>query len=160
MHLLCLLYATLRRYILPACCLIPLAASAQQYKLRGTVSDGTTGETLIGASVVIKGTTNGATTDLDRRFEIAVSELPPYTLVVSFIGYSPQEIEVKSLDQQLKFKLSTDQVLLKEAEVIGSRISDKQKQAPLTVESMDVIAIREAPSGDFYESLGTLKGSI
>ncbi len=42
--------------------------------------------------------------------------------------------------------------------MVGSRISDKQKQAPLTVESMDVIAIREAPSGDFYESLGNLKG--
>lgn len=135
-----------------------LAASAQQYKLRGTVADQTTGETLIGASVVIKGTTTGAVTDFDGRFEILTNELPPYTLVVSFIGYSPQEIQVKSLDQELKFKLSTDQVLLKEAEVIGSRISEKQKQAPLTVESMDLIAIKEAPSGDFYEGLGTLKG--
>lgn len=135
-----------------------LLANAQQYKLRGTVTDGTTGETLIGASVVLKGTTIGATTDFDGRFEIPTSELPPYTLVISFIGYAPQEIQVKSLDQELKFKLSTDQVLLKEAEVIGSRITDKQKQAPLTVESMDVIAIREAPSGSFYESLGTLKG--
>lgn len=133
-------------------------AHAQQYKLRGTVTDGNTGETLIGASVVIKGTTTGATTDLDGRFEIMTNELPPYTLVISYIGYSPQEIEVKSLDQELKFKLGVDQVLLKEAEVIGSRISEKQKQAPLTVESMDVIAIREAPSGNFYESLGTLKG--
>ncbi|MGV3638348.1 MAG: TonB-dependent receptor [Flavobacteriales bacterium] len=139
-------------------CLCWLAANAQQYKLRGTVSDNTTGETLIGASVVIKGTTTGATTDFNGRFEILTNELPPYTLVISFIGYAPQEVQVKSLDQELKFKLSTDQVLLKEAEVIGSRISEKQKQAPLTVESMDVIAIREAPSGDFYESLGTLKG--
>jgi outer membrane receptor protein involved in Fe transport len=131
---------------------------AQQYKLRGTVADQTTGETLIGASVVIKGTTTGATTDFNGRFEILTNELPPYTLVVSFIGYSPQEIQVKSLDQELKFKLSTDQVLLKEAEVVGSRITEKQKQAPLTVESMDLLAIKEAPSGDFYEGLGTLKG--
>ncbi len=148
----------IRRLIMPACCLAAISANAQQYKLRGTVSDGNTGETLIGASVVMKGTTTGATTDIDGRFEILTNELPPYTLVISFIGYTAQEIQVKSLDQELKFKLSTDQVLLKEAEVIGSRISDKQKQAPLTVESMDVIAIREAPSGDFYESLGTLKG--
>ena len=138
--------------------LISFMATAQQYKLRGTVLDGSTNETLIGASVVMKGTTVGSTTDIDGRFEILTNETPPYTLVISFIGYSPQEIQVKSLDQELKFKLSTDQVLLREAEVIGSRISDKQKQAPLTVESMDLIAIREAPSGDFYESLGTLKG--
>lgn len=137
---------------------LSVLATAQQYQLRGTVTDGTTGETLIGASVVIKGTSNGATTDLDGRFEIRTNELPPYTLVISYIGYAPQEVAVKSLDQELKFKLGVDQVLLKEAEVIGSRISEKQKQAPLTVESMDLLAIKEAPSGDFYEGLGTLKG--
>ncbi len=158
MHSMRTLLCLLQRILLPVCCCVPFLASAQQYKLRGVVSDGSTGETLIGASVVIKGTTTGATTDIDGKFEIGVNEMPPYTLVVSFIGYSSQEIEVKSLDKELKFKLSTDQVLLKEAEVIGSRISDKQKQAPLTVESMDLIAIREAPSGDFYESLGNLKG--
>ena len=143
--------------LLLPCCFIA-AAQAQQYKLRGVVSDGTTGETLIGANVVLKGTTNGATTDIDGRFELLVSELPPYTLVVSYVGYAPFELVVKSLDKELKLKLATDQVLLGETEVVGSRISEKQKQAPLTVESMDVIAIREAPSGDFYESLGTLKG--
>ena len=123
------------------------------------VTDGATGETLIGASVVHRKAPPQAPLRISTvASRSRVNELPPYTLVISFIGYTAQEIEVKSLDQQLKFKLSTDQVLLKEAEVIGSRISDKQKQAPLTVESMDVIAIREAPSGDFYESLGTLKG--
>lgn len=138
--------------------LFHIVAHAQAYKLRGTVLDQGTGETLIGASVVLKGTTTGATTDINGRFEIGTNELPPYTLVVSFIGYAAQEIQVKSLDQELKFRLSTDQVLLKEAEVIGSRITEKQKQAPLTVESMDLLAIKEAPSGDFYEGLGTLKG--
>ncbi len=151
------------RIVLQTLAILLLAASfttayGQQYKLRGVVADAATGETLIGANVVLKGTTIGTVTDLDGRFELAVNELPPYTLVVSFMGYTQLELEVKSLDKELKVKLSTDQVLLKEAEVVGSRISEKQKQAPLTVESMDVIAIREAPSGDFYESLGTLKG--
>lgn len=145
------------RLLLPCCCCIS-AAHAQQYKLRGVVSDGVTGETLIGANVVLKGTTMGTVTDINGRFELSVSELPPYTLVVSYIGYTPLELVVKSLDKELKLKLATDQVLLGETEVVGSRISEKQKQAPLTVESMDVLAIREAPSGDFYESLGTLKG--
>ncbi len=145
------------RLFVPCCC-CAAAAHAQQYKLRGIVSDGATGETLVGANVLLKGTTNGTVTDIDGRFQLLVSELPPYTLVVSYIGYTPLELVVKSLDKELKLKLSTDQVLLDETEVVGSRISEKQKQAPLTVESMDVIAIREAPSGDFYESLGTLKG--
>lgn len=153
----CSLLRRLFAVLLPCCCLAG-AAQAQQYKLRGVITDSNTGETLIGANVILKGTTVGATTDIDGRFELRVNELPPYTLVVSFMGYQPLELEVKSLDKELRLKLSTDQVLLKEAEVVGSRISEKQKLAPLTVESMDVIAIREAPSGDFYESLGTLKG--
>lgn len=150
--------ASLRSLALFLFALTANLAFAQPYKLRGVVSDGVTGETLIGAAVMLKGTTTGAVTDINGKFELTVNELPPYTLEVSFMGYSPLTIEVNSLDQNLKFKLSTDQVLLKEAEVIGSRITEKQKQAPLTVESMDVLAIREAASGDFYESLGTLKG--
>lgn len=138
--------------------LLPLLGTAQQYRLRGVVSDAASGETLIGATVALKGTKAVTQTDVEGRFELPVNELPPFVLLISYVGYTDLEVEVRSTDQELRFKLSADQVLLQEAEVVGSRISEKQKQAPLTVESMDIIAIREAPSGDFYESLGTLKG--
>ena len=48
--------------------------------------------------------------------------------------------------------------MIETAEVVGERISEKQKQAPLTVETMDALAIKEAPTGSFYEGLGNLKG--
>ena len=146
------------RALLSTLCGLLGCAVCAQYTLRGTVTDSNTGEPVPFASVLLKGTTNGVATDFDGKFTLSVSELPPYVLVISSMGYTSTEVEVKSLDQELKFKLGADQVLLKEAEVFGDRIGEKQKQAPLTVESMDVIAIREAPSGDFYESLGTLKG--
>lgn len=129
-----------------------------QLRIRGVVTDAVTSETLIGANVVLKGTTMGTVTDIDGKFELVVEAALPCTLTVSFIGYTPQDVVVRTLDQPVRVKLGTDQVMLKETEVIGTRITEKQKQAPLTVESMDVLAIREAPSGDFYESLGTLKG--
>lgn len=143
-------------FALIVCCCCPAAFA--QYVLRGTVTDASTGEPVVGAGVVLKGTTTGVATDFDGKFELRVSELPPFTLVVSSMGYEDLQVEVKSLDQELKFRLSVSQVVLQQAEVYGTRITEKQKQAPLTVESMDIIAIREAPSGDFYESLGTLKG--
>ena len=59
---------------------------------------------------------------------------------------------------EVKAVLEPDAVLMEEAEVVGSRIDERQKQGPLTVESMDVLAIKEAPSGNFYEGLGNLKG--
>jgi len=148
------------RSLLALCCswLGCHAAQAQTYQVRGTVTDAATGETVYNAKVQLKGADKAVLSDLDGRFELPVPALPPFTLVITSLGYAPQEVDVKSLDQDLKCKLSVEETLLKEANVVGDRIRDKQKQAPLTVESMDIIAIREAPSGNFYESLGTLKG--
>ena len=148
---------TLRCGLLLALVLITTTGFAQNV-LRGTVTDGNTGETLIGATVLIEGTTTGDVTDIDGNFEITPDGAPPYSLVISYLGYVSRTIEVSDPRERIRVKLQPDQVMLQEAEVIGSRISDKQKQAPLTVESMDIRAIREAPSGDFYESLGALKG--
>lgn len=132
--------------------------SVAQGTINGIVSDNATGETLIGATVILKGTSIGATTDLDGKFSIKVQENPPLTLVINFLGYTPKEVTVNSFSDKVKVNLAQDNVMISEVEVVGSRISEKTKQAALTVESMDVIAIKEAPSGNFYESLGNLKG--
>src|SRR5438067_2018979 len=50
------------------------------------------------------------------------------------------------------------EVRLNETLVRGSRISEKLKESPLTIESMDIIGIRETPAVNFYEGLGSLKG--
>ena len=140
------------------CVLWACDEAAAQYELRGTVTDKSTGETIIGAIVKVKGEAKGVSTDLDGKFVLKVSQLPPFTISITSMGYAAQEVEVASLDQPIKASLGADEVMLKEALVVKERISDKQKQAALTVETMDLIAIKEAPSGDFYESLGTLKG--
>ena len=82
----------------------------------------------------------------------------PVTLNVSFIGYATLSIDVRNTSDEVRAVLEPDAVLMEEAEVVGSRIDERQKQGPLTVESMDVLAIKEAPSGNFYEGLGNLKG--
>ena len=135
-----------------------LAGSAvAQEMLRGRVIDAELGEPIFSANVIVEGTTNGVTTDFDGQFLLPVSAFP-VKLQVSFIGYSMQTVTVQNASDKLTVKLSPDQILIDAAEVVGDRISEKQKQAPLTVESMDVLAIKEAPSGSFYEGLGNLKG--
>jgi outer membrane receptor protein involved in Fe transport len=129
-----------------------------QGTIRGTVYDDNTNETLIGATVLIKGTTIGITTDINGNFELKVNQNPPITLVVRFLGYLDKEVTVQNFNDKLRINLGADQVMISEVEIVGSRISEKTKQAPLTVESMDVLAIKDAPSGNFYESLGNLKG--
>ena len=131
---------------------------AQENIVKGKITDKETSEELIGASVVIKGTTIGSVTDLDGNFEFKTNQSPPFIIVISFIGYLSIEYTVSDLNSPIKIKLGTDQVMMDEVQIVGSRISEKQKMAALTTESMDVLAIKEAASGDFYESLGNLKG--
>ena len=58
----------------------------------------------------------------------------------------------------MKINLEEQAISVAEIEVVGQRISDKQKAAPLTVESLDAISIKQTASNDFYSGLGTLKG--
>ena len=121
--------------------------SQGQTTLSGTVIDAETGAPVFAANVFEDGTTNGTITDFDGKFSIAVAELPA-TLKASYLGYEIKITTVTSASQTLIIKLSPNAVALTGAEIVGSRISDKQKQEPLTVETMDVIAIKEAPSGN------------
>ena len=136
--------------------LLSLSGFAQEV-VKGQVIDGETGDPVFAAGVVVQGTTTGTSTDFDGRFRIEVPTLP-VRLSISFIGYSMLTVDVNSADNEVRATLQPDAVLMEEAEVVGSRIDERQKQGPLTVESMDVLAIKEAPSGNFYESLGNLKG--
>jgi len=127
-----------------------------QVTLRGKIVDGTTGEDLIGASVLAKGTTTGTVTDFNGYWELTVSGLPTI-LQFSYIGFSPTEVEVTSKDQDLTIRLGDDAITTETVEVVGQRISDKQRQSALTVESLDAIAIQQTPASNFYDGLGSLK---
>ena len=134
-----------------------LVAVHAQSVIRGQVIDGETGDPVFAAGVLVQGSTTGTSTDFDGRFRLEVASLP-VTLNVSFIGYATLTLDVNSAAEEVRAVLQPDAVLMEEAQVVGSRIDERQKQGPLTVESMDVLAIKEAPSGNFYEGLGNLKG--
>lgn len=96
-------------------CMVPLTALAQSIQLKGTVLD-SKGETLIGASVLEKGTTNGCITDIDGNFTLTVN--PKATLVISYVGYVTQEIQVNGRSS-LKATLKDDSEMLDEVVVVG-----------------------------------------
>lgn len=135
-----------------------LGELAAQTTIKGQILDSTTKETLIGAAVVIEGTSTGVTTDIDGKFSLQTDRSLPLNLQISFLGYSTRIINVTSANaSNIKVNLESDAVLMTAVEVKAQRISDKEKQNPLTVERMDALAIKEAASGSFYESLGNLK---
>lgn len=73
-----------------ALCTVCTMVSAQQVNVSGVIKDAT-GETVIGASVMVKGTKTGTVTDFDGRFHVECT--PGATLVISYIGYQTQEVK-------------------------------------------------------------------
>ena len=104
-------------------------AVQQAKKITGTVTDAM--GPVIGANVLEKGTTNGVITDIDGNFTLNVQ--PGATIVVSFIGYQPQEIVVGN-QTNFKIQLKEDTELLDEVVVVGYGIQKKKLVTGATVE--------------------------
>lgn len=128
-----------------------------QVTIKGKVQDAETGEDMIGAPVVAVGTPGGIITDYNGEFSLKVAALP-VTLKVSYTGYSDTELQVTSASERVVIKITSSSLVISETLIKGQRISDKQKAAPLTVENMDALAIKETAAVSFYNGLGNLKG--
>ncbi len=128
-----------------------------QTNIQGTVYDGQTNETLIGANIIIKSEKQGTSTNFNGDFSISTNKKYPIELIISYLGYEKKNITVNNTNN-LKIKLFPNTEKLKEVKVVDSRITQKQKEAALTVEALDIIAIKSTPSANFYDALGSLKG--
>ena len=117
----------------------PLPAVQQTKKITGTVSDAM--GPVIGASVVIKGTSNGVATDFDGNFSLQAS--PGQTLVVTYIGYLNKEVKVTSGQQHYNITIEEDKQMLDEVVVVGYGTMKKSDLAGASA-SMDEKAIKGA----------------
>ncbi|MFN8288171.1 MAG: TonB-dependent receptor [Chitinophagales bacterium] len=138
-----------------------LTALCFAQNISGTIQDKQNNEPLIGATVAIKGTGVGTVTDIDGKFNLPVNQQPPFTLSISYIGYTTQEFEIKTtadLKRTFAVKLATEEKVMTDVVVVDTRITQKQKESPLTVESMGLQAIKQTAAPTFYEGLGNLKG--
>ena len=101
---------------------LAVGAFAQSKTVSGTVLD-KTGESVIGASVVVKGTTNGTITDFDGKFTL--QNVPDNgTIQVSFVGYKTVDIQVKG-QSTVKVILEEDTETLDEVVVVGYGVQKK-----------------------------------
>ncbi len=137
-------------------CLGGVFAQAQT-TIKGIVLDAANNDPIIGANIIIEGTAEGTTSDWDGTFEFSTDKSLPINLEVTYIGYSDKIITVDE-NKRLNITMEESVQVVTEAIVKASRISDKQKESPLTVEALDIIAIKETPAANFYDGLGALKG--
>ncbi|MEP1257497.1 SusC/RagA family TonB-linked outer membrane protein [Algoriphagus sp.] len=113
-----------------------IGISWAQYTIRGTVSDERTGEPLIGASILIKGTTSGAVTDLDGNYTLDINNTGSVELVVSSIGYLKKTITVSQNQSVVNIQLNEDATNLEEVVVTGLASSVKRSNLANAVTSV------------------------
>ena len=109
----------------------------QAKKITGTVVDAM--GPVIGASVVVKGTSNGVATDFDGNFSLNAS--PGQTLIISYIGYLTKEVKVTADQTKYNVTLQEDKQLLDEVVVVGYGSMKKSDLAGAS-SSMDEKAIK------------------
>ncbi|MFR9603682.1 MAG: TonB-dependent receptor [Rikenellaceae bacterium] len=131
--------------VLIAVATVPSAVAAT---LKGKVIDKSTNEPLIGATVMVKGTTQGVTTDLDGNFEIDLDR-KPHTLSVSYVSYTTQELDVdaKAKLPDMMIHLESDSQMIAAVKVV-TRVNRESEFAAIAdqrnaIVATQVVGVRE-----------------
>ena len=130
--------------------LFSVTVAMAQVLVRGTVVD-QTGESVIGASIQVKGTTQGTITDIDGKFSLGVPNKKSI-IVISFIGYATKELQVDT-SKPMSIVLEEDTKVLDEVVVVGYQ---EVKKSDLTgaVAKVDMDNLLNTPSSSFDQTLG------
>ncbi|WP_266362737.1 carboxypeptidase-like regulatory domain-containing protein [Tellurirhabdus rosea] len=150
-------YFTQRLCALCLFLLVGLSAFAQT-RISGRITDGETKEGLAGVSIVIKGKLAGTITDTKGNFSLTTTTPPPLVIVISSVGYQTHEENVTSANATVNVTLAEQALLGQEVVVSASRVEENVLKSPVTVEKMDIRAIQNSPSPDFFGALANFKG--
>jgi iron complex outermembrane receptor protein len=126
-----------------------------QTTITGSVTDATSNEPIVGASVTIKGTIAGTLADAKGNFNLKTKSLP-VTLKISAVGYKLMEVEAK--DATVNVKLTEDIGSLSEITITGNRVEESITKSAVSVEKLDIRRIQQSASADVYGALQNLKG--
>ncbi len=128
-----------------------------QTKVKGNIVD-QDNQPIPGANVVIEGTTVGTVADFEGYFVLETSEMPPFKLKITSIGYSDSFKSIVANNQSVQIVLTESQTLLDEIVISASRTPERIFESPVTVERFGLEAIKNTTAADFYGGLENLKG--
>ena len=126
--------------------LLMLVLTVQAAALRGTVTDKATKEPLIGAAVQLSGTNTGTITDVDGNFELAGLRNGTYKLIISYVSYCTQTVEVTINGMfEIKVELEQDNQQLGEVVVVADAKKNTEnaiitQQRTSLVDKMEAVA--------------------
>ncbi|WP_035565055.1 TonB-dependent receptor [Hymenobacter sp. IS2118] len=145
-------------FVFILCLLLPLGSWAQGAQaISGTVQT-EVGTSLPGATVVVKGTYTGGSTNEEGQFQLKADfSKGPLVLSVSFIGYETQELPLSAPDNAIIVTLRPSAVL-DQVVVAASRVEESIGQVPVTVEKLNQRQVEQITTPDLVAGLGRFKG--
>ena len=142
--------------ILKTLVLLFCVASFAQTTVKGTVNDDS-GLPLLGANIIVVGTSTGVVTDFDGNFTLNVSQNPPFSIQVSSVGFETLSQEITKNNETVAIVLNEGS-FLDEVVISASRTPERIFESPVTVERFGIKDIKTSASADFYGGLENLKG--
>jgi len=139
-------FMTKVRYATLFSILLLCSFSYSQSTISGVITDENTGETLIGANVLIQGTTDGATTDIDGSYTLSTNQSPPFNLEISYTGFSTQTVQVTSPNQTISLGLTEGILFGEEVVVSASRKREKVQEAPASISVLTARKLEASPN--------------
>lgn len=148
MKKICLLFTVMAMFF------TALSASAQNVVVTGTIVDSSNGETIAGASVMVKDTRIGTSADADGKYSISVpaGSKDNAVVVFSFVGYKTQEVALNG-KTVLNCKLQPDATVLEDVVVVGYGTAKKVGSLVGSVTTVKSEAIKNAPSSSALDQL-------
>jgi TonB-linked SusC/RagA family outer membrane protein len=126
-------------------------AWAQQRTITGTVTSADDGSTIPGVNIVVKGTTNGTTTDIDGAYRLEVAE-SAMILVFSYMGMITQEVNLGT-SNLINIQLATDSKQMEEVVVTALGIKREKKALGYAVQDVKADELTKAGDADLVSSL-------
>ncbi|MNK12369.1 catecholate siderophore receptor CirA [compost metagenome] len=139
-------------------CIAGLTVHAQSVVISGLVTDKLTKQPIPGVGITVKGTTSGTATDANGRYSFSTTRKAPFSLVISFLGYTPVEIEITGNTSGIMTELEQVAILGQEVVISASRTPERILESPVSIERMGQSTVKELSAPSFYDALTNMKG--
>ena len=145
------------RTILLLLALISGLSLQAQIQISGTITE-KSGEPLLGVNVYLKGTYDGATTDIDGKFSFNTSETDSLTLIASFIGFHEASLPIEAKGQELNITLREEVSVLNAVVITAGAFNASDESKREVLKPLDIVTTAGA-TADIPGALNTLPGT-
>lgn len=142
--------------ILPFLLLLLCFTAHSQTTISGSVVDNNN-MPILGANVIVAGTSQGTVSDFDGNFTLTVNAEAPFTIEISSVGFGSRSFEVTTNNQVINAVL-TEGSALDEIVISASRTPERIFESPVSIERFGLKEIKNTAAATFYGGLENLKG--